>query len=473
MVYAAWSSTPFGVADFVRGDHWDYGVFDQYNASEDPESQLTDVVLLMTSKGFDYAIDRYIVYTQSEAMASDYPTYIGVSGWPWPTYYSSGWSIGLSFGLPCCYNNWYGWYPWYGYGWGYPGYGWGYPGYGWGYPGYGYGYPIYGGGYYPAGGYYPGYGYHPAYGGRYPGYRPYTFKPGGTLTNPGNPYRPRSDVFAPANTGLPTTDYRGRSAAPAVTTPLGRSAVDAATISGHAEAGRRPAARPAPQVESSRPQTGGAGAPSGGASPGTGRRSTGGPRREPPAAHRVPVGGPPPRVPGPSRARRVIPAGHTAGHPTVRRSPPSRTGPGRPVPPIREYKERPAEYGVPMDDALALSADRHRAGVRTAASRQDGVLVAPRLLVAVEVVTPAAAPPRRAAVGGTPVAVAPVAVPVAAEAPRGVEAEVAGAASPEAPEHSLRGLCTSVSCGRGCRIPILQRLTEGDQCRPRFCSPWR
>jgi hypothetical protein len=276
MVYAAWSSTPFGVADFVRGDHWDYGVFDQYNASEDPESQLTDVVLLMTSKGFDYAIDRYIVYTQSEAMVSDYPTYIGVSGWPWPTYYSSGWSIGLSFGLPCCYNNWYGWYPWYGYGWGYPGYGWGYPGYGWGYPGYGYGYPIYGGGYYPAGGYYPGYGYHPAYGGRYPGYRPYTFKPGGTLTNPGNPYRPRSDVFAPANTGLPTTDYRGRSAAPGATTPSSRTGVDAATISGHAEAGRRPAARPTPQVESSRPQTGGAGAPSGGASPGTGRRSTGG-----------------------------------------------------------------------------------------------------------------------------------------------------------------------------------------------------
>ncbi len=275
MVYAAWSSTPFRVADFVRGDHWDYGVFDQYNASDDPESQLTDVVLLMTSKGFDYAIDRYIVYSLSEAINSDYSTYIGVSGWPWPTYYNSGWSIGLSFGLPCCYNSWYGYYPWYGYGWGYPGYAWGYPGYGWGYPGYGYGYPVYGGGYYPAGGYYPGYGYHPAYGGGYPGYRPYTFKPGGTVTNPGNPYRPRGDAFAPNTLGL-QTEYRGRAAAPGAGAPSGRFGVDAATISGHADAGRRPVAQPKPQIESSRPQTGGAATPSAGGMTGTGRRSTGG-----------------------------------------------------------------------------------------------------------------------------------------------------------------------------------------------------
>ena len=51
MVYAAWSSSPFRVADFVRGDHWDYSVFDQYNASDDPESQLTDIVLLDDQSG--------------------------------------------------------------------------------------------------------------------------------------------------------------------------------------------------------------------------------------------------------------------------------------------------------------------------------------------------------------------------------------------------------------------------------------
>ena len=36
MVYAAWSKSPFRFADFVRGDHWDYNVIDQYNASDDP-----------------------------------------------------------------------------------------------------------------------------------------------------------------------------------------------------------------------------------------------------------------------------------------------------------------------------------------------------------------------------------------------------------------------------------------------------
>ena len=267
MVYAAWSSSPFRMADFVRGDHWDYGVFDQYNASDDPESQLTDVVLLMTSQAFDYAIDRYIVYTQAEVVSSEYPSYIGVSGWPWPTYYNSGWSIGISFGYPCCYNNWYGWYPGYGYGygwgyagWGYPGYGYGYPVYGYGYPGYGYGYPGYGYG----GGYYPGYPYHPAYGGGYAGYRPYSFKPGGTMTNPGTPYRPRGDAFTTTSSVLQTTGYRGRSAAPGAGTSIGRSAGDAATISGHSDAGRRPTSHPTPQIESGRPSAGGTGTTSGG-----------------------------------------------------------------------------------------------------------------------------------------------------------------------------------------------------------------
>ena len=231
----------------------------------------------MTSQAFDYAIDRYIVYTQAEVITSDYPSYIGVAGWPWPTYYNSGWSIGISFGYPYGYNNWYGWYPGYGYGYGWGYAGWGYPGYGYGYPGYGYGYPPYGG-YYPGhGGYYPGYGYHPAYGGGYPGYRPYTFKPGGTVTTPGTPYRPRGDAFAPTSSVFQTSGYRGRSAAPGVAPTTGRSGADAATINGHAEAGRRPSSRPTPQIESGRPSANGTGSSSGGGFWGDtrGRRSSG------------------------------------------------------------------------------------------------------------------------------------------------------------------------------------------------------
>jgi len=250
MVYAAWSKSPFRFTDFVRGDHWDYTMFDQFNAADDPESQLTDFVLNLTNLGFDYAIDRYVVYSLAEYVDGGSATYIGVSGWPWPTYYTGGWSIGIGIGVGCCYDPWYGygygWYP--AYGWGYPGYGWGYPGYAWGYPGYGWGYPGYGWGY-PVGGYYPprypGYGYpgYPGYGyPAYPGYRPYTFKPDGTITTPGNPYRPRGDVYA-TRSSVYQTSYRDRSLTSGAG-GLDRGGVDAATINGRAEAGRRPAARP-------------------------------------------------------------------------------------------------------------------------------------------------------------------------------------------------------------------------------------
>lgn len=273
MVYAAWSRSPFRFADFVRGDHWDYNVLDQYNAGDDPESQMTDLVLQLTSQDFDYAIDRYIVYSYSDYSSGGTSTYIGVSGWPWPTYYTGGWSIGIGFGVGCCYDPWY-WSPWYpAYGWGYPAYGWGYPVYGWGYPGYGYGY----GGYYP---YYPGYGggYYPGYGGGYPGYgyagyRPYTFKPGGTVARPVNPYRPRSDAFGAQAAGLQGGNRRALGQASG---NLGRSVSDAATISGRADAGRRAAARPAtPSAESTRPGSA-TGRANGGSTASATRRAYGG-----------------------------------------------------------------------------------------------------------------------------------------------------------------------------------------------------
>lgn len=265
MVYAVWSKSPFSYGDFVRGDHWDYAVFDQYNAADDPESQLTDLVLNFTTQGFDYAIDRYVVYSYSEYSSGASTTYIGVSGWPWPSYYAGGWGVGISFGWG---------YP--SYGWGYPAYGWGYPAYGWGYPAYGWGHPGYG---YPGGGYYPGYpggGYYPGYGGGYPGnpgYRPYTFKPGGTGPVAGNPYRPRGDAFAPRSSVF-QTGYRDRPTSGV--NGADRRVNDAATISGRAEAGRRPASRPTPKVQSTRPRGPTTSQPSGGttrgATSGTARR---------------------------------------------------------------------------------------------------------------------------------------------------------------------------------------------------------
>jgi hypothetical protein len=272
MVYAAWSKSPFQFADFVRGDHWDYSIFDQYSAADDPESQLTDFVLRFTNQAFDYAIDRYIVYAIGETASTGYVG-VGVAGWPWPTYYAGGWSVGLTFGYPW-YDPW-GWYPAYGWGWGYPGYGWGYPGYGWGYPGYCCGYPGYG--YPPVGGYYPGYpGYHPGYPGYpgYPNYRPYTFKPGGTVTTVGNPYRPRGDPFAPVGSVSGST-YRARPTYGLTGTGTSRLGADASVISGKVEAGRRPTTSPTPLAPPSRSRGTQAGQPTPGNSPAGGARRPG------------------------------------------------------------------------------------------------------------------------------------------------------------------------------------------------------
>jgi len=242
MVYAAWSASPFTLGGFTRGDHWDFDVLDRFNATDDPEATLNDLVGQMSSLPFDYAIDRYIIYSVAEYSGDGSTTYIGVSGWPWPTYYSTGWSVSIGFG--CCY---YDPWPWYGYGW-YPAYGY-YPGYGYGYPPY-YGYPGYG---YPGYGS-PGYGYgYPNYGygyGRPPGYysaagyyRPYTFKPGGTVTDPGIPYRPRGDLQGSSAGVYQAGGYRTRPGEAGSPLAMGRPGADAATITGRAEPGRRPAPR--------------------------------------------------------------------------------------------------------------------------------------------------------------------------------------------------------------------------------------
>ncbi len=352
MVYVAWSKSPFRFAEFVRGDHWDYAVFDQYSAADDPESQLTDLVLNFTAQGFDYAIDRYIVYSYSEYVADGATTYIGVTGWPWPTYYTGGWSIGISFGSPCCYSPWYGvgygWgYP--AYGWGYPAYGWGYPAYGWGYPGYGYGYPGYGYGGYP--GYHPGY---PGYG--YPGYRPYTFKPGGTVTAGGNPYRPRGDAFSPRSSVFQTS-YRDRPTYGMTGTDRLRG--DAATISGRAEAGRRPAARPTAKADANRPRGSTLGQPTTGARRGT----TGTPATAGGTARRPPSGSGSGAAAGSTAGGARRPTSGTAGTaPRARSSTGTSSNSARARGWTADGKQRPAVSGRPRISPSAPSSGRSTAG---------------------------------------------------------------------------------------------------------------
>lgn len=347
MVYAAWSKSPFQFTEFVRGDHWDYSVFDQYNAADDPESQLTDFVLNFTTQGFDYAIDRYIVYSYSEVVTGGGGgTYIGVTGWPWPTYYTGGWSVGISFGSPCCYSGWYG-YP--AYGWGYPAYGWGYPAYGWGYPAYGWGYPAYGYGY-PAYGY-PGYGYgYPGYGPGYPAYRPYTFKPGGTITTAGNPYRPRGDAFAPRSSVFQTT-YRDRPTYGMSGT--GRLTTDAATISGRAEAGRRPAARPSAQPNPS----GQRGSTIGRSLGGTNRGATGGTARRPSSGS----GSGAAATPNTGGTRRPT-TGTSGAAPRARSSTGASSNSTRARGWTSDGQERPAVSGRPRISPTAPSSGRSTAG---------------------------------------------------------------------------------------------------------------
>jgi hypothetical protein len=170
-VYAAFSRDPFQFAEFVRGDHWDYGVRDVWYVVDDPEPEITDLVLSLASGAyFDYDFVQYgagdaVVAAGQRAHLSlyadpysyntvgvginvggyydpfwSYGPYwrIGFMGWPSHRYARSAcWR-----GLWNCYDPYYG----YGYGSGYYGYGYGYGSgyYGYGYgSGYGYGYPDY------------------------------------------------------------------------------------------------------------------------------------------------------------------------------------------------------------------------------------------------------------------------------------------------------------------------------------------
>jgi hypothetical protein len=146
-ILAAFSRDPFRFQAFVRGDHWDYRVFDQWRLTEDldPETELTALVQEMAGGvPFTYDLTGYPV-GEKVVYAS---TYYGGATTAWSVGFGVYPTFGVSFGWGW-YDPWYGYYPYYAH------YGYWYP-----YrPYYAY-YPYYN--YYPSCCYYPGY-YPPSY----------------------------------------------------------------------------------------------------------------------------------------------------------------------------------------------------------------------------------------------------------------------------------------------------------------------
>ena len=138
-VYAAFSRDPFRFDEFVRNEHWDYGLPDTWLVFDDAEADLTDVAATMASGAyFDYDMTQYgvgevVAQTSSHSLHYYGGTYVDFGAYHYPGY------------------RYYGYYdPWYGYG--YP-YGWGFGvGFGWG----GWGFSVGWGGYW-------GYPYHYGY----------------------------------------------------------------------------------------------------------------------------------------------------------------------------------------------------------------------------------------------------------------------------------------------------------------------
>ncbi|HWG53253.1 MAG TPA: DUF4384 domain-containing protein [Gemmatimonadaceae bacterium] len=212
-VYAAWSAVPFNFANFVRGDHWDYGVIGDSALPRDPETGFTNLVQRMAGGQFQYDL---VSYSVQGYVASAAPNYYATAG------YSS-----------CAFDPWCD-----GYGYG-SGYGYGYAPYGYapyGFAPYGFAGSCFGASIWAFGfgpcyafspfGYYP-YRYNPyGFGFGYPfgyGYynrpivvinnvpfRPYRWKGGGLGGGGviGVPYRPRNFASTTSPIGRTGIGYR-------------------------------------------------------------------------------------------------------------------------------------------------------------------------------------------------------------------------------------------------------------------------
>jgi hypothetical protein len=313
-VFAAFSRDPYQFGEFVRGDHWDYRILDQWRLTEDldPETELLALARAMAGPvSFEYDLVHYPVGSQVAYYGGGGATYVSLGYYP-----SSYWGISFGWGYPSYWGSywygpsWWGYYPYYPAHYYRPYYYWGYPYY---YYPYGYAYyPYYSypcsGCYYPGGGYWYGHPQSPSgttYRGRYAwkDNGRYDMARGGIDTRrrtaPSSGNRLHSDLgsryaveqggrrSAPTvvNTAgrrvSPTADRAtGRQVSPGTTSTAGRRTVATPTTAGRGipeatrtETGRRvepsgwgitdgrrtvtPAARPAPTGTQSQPDAAG------------------------------------------------------------------------------------------------------------------------------------------------------------------------------------------------------------------------
>ena len=130
LIYSAIAVEPWRFDDVVLGDRWDYNRLTVDRRSENPETELTDLVQQMAGPGgFDYDIAGYRVYGASNYTYGDYYSrgpiyvyddYLYCNAWygcyddyRWP--YSGGWSFGLGYygyrPYRYGYNPYYPYYP--------------------------------------------------------------------------------------------------------------------------------------------------------------------------------------------------------------------------------------------------------------------------------------------------------------------------------------------------------------------------
>ena len=102
VVLAARSVAPFEFADYVRGDHWDYGALNTRQTGGDQEATLLDIAQGMVGDGhFDYDL---VAYTVASPIASFGRPCYGCGS----PYYDDGWPdrvhLGLAFGSGSCFD---------------------------------------------------------------------------------------------------------------------------------------------------------------------------------------------------------------------------------------------------------------------------------------------------------------------------------------------------------------------------------
>jgi hypothetical protein len=107
-VFAAFSRDPFLFEEYVRGDHWDYGLRDVWYVADDPEPEITDLVLRLASGAyFDYDFVQYGV--GDAVVASRRVTHLNLYADP---YYYDTYHVGIGLNFGGYYDPFWTYRPW-------------------------------------------------------------------------------------------------------------------------------------------------------------------------------------------------------------------------------------------------------------------------------------------------------------------------------------------------------------------------